>query len=73
MAKAAINPPTCLITDPTYLTECRFALEPSFTGLVRLAEKAGWDRQQVTYSLMMLAAEALQASGTGSGDTSAEG
>jgi hypothetical protein len=65
MAKAAINPPTCPITDPAYHTECRFALEPSFTGLVRLAEKAGWDRQQATYSIMMLAAEALQANSAG--------
>jgi hypothetical protein len=73
MAKAAINPPNCVITDPDYLTQCRFALEPSFTGLVRLAEKAGWDRQQVTYSLMMLAAEALQASGKPSGSQPAEG
>jgi hypothetical protein len=73
VAKAAINPPNCIPTDPRYLVECRFALEPSFTGLVRLAEKAGWDRQQVTYSLMMLAAEALQAGGASPEGASAEG
>lgn len=73
MAKAAINPPTCPTTDPAYHTECRFALEPSFTGLIRLAEKAGWERQQVTYSLMMLAAEALQAGNSHNESTSAEG
>lgn len=73
MAKAAINPPNCVITDPHYLVECRFALEPSFSGLVRLAEKAGWDRQQVTYSLMMLAAEAIQADGASSKSAPKEG
>jgi len=73
VAKAAINPPNCVITDPHYLVECRFALEPSFSGLVRLAEKAGWDRQQVTYSLMMLAAEAIQADGASSESAPKEG
>jgi len=72
MAKAAINPPNCVITDPNYLNECRFALEPSFTGLLKLAEKAGWDRQRVTYSLMMLAAEALQAGNAPSADSPPE-
>jgi hypothetical protein len=69
MAKAAINPPTYAVSDPQYLAECRFALEPSFVGLVNLAEKAGWDRRQATYSLMMLAAEALQASGSAASPT----
>lgn len=54
-----INAPTKVVADPAYSTECQFALEPSVTGLVALATEAGWDKQQVFYSLMCLAANRI--------------
>jgi hypothetical protein len=59
MAKAKINGPTKEPFDPTYQSECRFALEPSFFRLIDEAVKSGWPKQQVAYALMVMAAREL--------------
>jgi hypothetical protein len=61
-AKAKINPPGHSIEDSRYQPECQFALEPSVTKLLQLAEQAGWDPHQAAYAVMMLAAQAMTAS-----------
>lgn len=58
MAKAKINPPQHPVGDSKYQAECQFALEPSVTKLLQLAEEAGWDAHQAAYAVMMLAAQA---------------
>lgn len=57
MAKATINPPQHPVDDSRYQPECQFALEPSVTKLLQLAEEAGWDARQAAYAIMMLAAQ----------------
>ena len=59
MAKAEINGPTKNASDYGYQTECRIALEASFSKLIEEAVKSGWPKQQVTYSLMIMAAQEL--------------
>lgn len=39
-----------------YQEECQFALEPSVTRLIELATEAGWDRDQVVYAMLAVAA-----------------
>ncbi|MND49420.1 hypothetical protein D3C81_1877850 [compost metagenome] len=39
-----------------YQEECQFALEPSVTRLIELATEAGWDRDQVVYAMLSIAA-----------------
>lgn len=60
MAKAKINPPTKLPTDPLYHTECLQALEPSLSGLAALAIKAGWPQNVAAYALMVLSARMIE-------------
>lgn len=59
MAKAKINPPQHPVEDSRYQPECQFALEPSVTKLLQMAEQAGWDTRQAAYAVMMLAAQAV--------------
>lgn len=62
MAKRVrINAPTKSLADADYAAECRFAIEPSFTKMIELAAAAGWDRQQVAFATMYLAAEMAKA------------
>jgi hypothetical protein len=61
MAPARINSPgNELIGSPQYFRDCLFALEPSVTTLIDLATEAGWDEQQVIYTLMYFAATNIQ-------------
>lgn len=54
--KAAINSPPQEATLPeSYLTACRFALEPSMDALLSVALGAGWKREQILLSMMMIA------------------
>lgn len=39
-----------------YQEECQFALEPSVSRLIELAAEAGWDRDQVVFALLSIAA-----------------
>lgn len=57
VTRKRINAPTGDERDVHYIDYCKFALEPSVSKLVDLAEDAGWSRQRVLYSLMFLAAE----------------
>lgn len=59
--RASINPPSRPFCEPAYQQECQFSLEPSLAGLVAMAEKAGWDRQQVLLAVMMLASGMIEA------------
>jgi hypothetical protein len=49
------------MTDPGYPDECKIAMAASFEALMAKAGAAGWEPRQVAYSLMILAAEKLQA------------
>lgn len=55
--RVRINVPTKSPDDINYAAECRFAIEPSFTKMIELAVAAGWDREQVAFATMYLAAE----------------
>ncbi|MCZ4072105.1 hypothetical protein [Agrobacterium sp. LMR679] len=56
-AKTKINGPSRAPDEgPRYQEECQFALEPSVSKLIELAVDAGWDREQVVYALLNLAA-----------------
>lgn len=68
MAKAKINPPGHPVDDSRYQPECQFALEPSVTKLLQMAEQAGWDPRQAAYAVMMLAAQAVTESGSAEAD-----
>jgi hypothetical protein len=56
-----ISRPIRSMTDPRYLDECKIAMEASLEALMTRATEAGWEPRQVAYSLMILAAEKLQA------------
>lgn len=58
MAKRSrIHAPTKSLGDIDYTSECRFAIEPSLTKMIELAEAAGWQRSQVAIAVMFLCAE----------------
>jgi hypothetical protein len=61
MAKPQINGPRTTWNDTLYRQECRRSLEPSFRSLIDAAAKAGWDRGEVAYALLALAADAYSA------------
>ena len=42
-----------------YESECRRVLKPAMTGLIDMAEAAGWNRRTVMSTLMFLAAQEL--------------
>ena len=63
MTKARINGPQDALSLPRYRQECRQAIEPSFESLIAAAAKAGWDRQELAYTLLVLAADACCAFG----------
>lgn len=44
-----------------YETECRSALKPLLTGLLDMAESAGWNRRTAASTLMFLAAQHVSA------------
>ncbi|MDW6023394.1 hypothetical protein SAZ10_16705 [Mesorhizobium sp. BAC0120] len=44
-----------------YETECRSALRPLLTGLLDMAESAGWNRRTAASVLMFLAAQQVSA------------
>jgi len=44
-----------------YETECRNVLKPLLTGLLDMAESAGWKRRTVASTLMFLAAQHVSA------------
>jgi hypothetical protein len=44
-----------------YEAECRHALGPLLTGLLDMAESAGWNRRTAASTLMFLAAQNLSA------------
>ncbi|HWK68562.1 MAG TPA: hypothetical protein VNS34_26865 [Rhizobiaceae bacterium] len=69
MAKAKINPPGHPVDDSRYQPECQFALEPSVTKLLQMAEQAGWDPRQAAYAVMMLAAQAVTEPGLAGAQT----
>ncbi|WP_157018689.1 hypothetical protein [Mesorhizobium xinjiangense] len=61
MKKAAkINPPEQEPTDADYQAHCQFALEPSVTRLLKMAEDAGWEPRQAAYAIMVLAATSVR-------------
>ena len=62
--RVRINAPTRSVVDADYAAECRFAIEPSFIKLIELAVAVGWDRQQVAFAAMYLAAETAKAGET---------
>ena len=63
MAKRVrINAPTISPADSAYAAECRFSIEPSFIKMIEMAVAAGWDRKQVAFATMFLAAEHARAS-----------
>lgn len=45
-------------------TECRDVLRPWLTGLLDMAESAGWNRRTAASALMFLAAQHVSAAGT---------
>lgn len=53
--RAAINAPSLHVRELDYLTECRFAIEPSIRGLLDAAEQAGWDREYATLAVIAVA------------------
>ncbi len=57
--RAAINPPSLHTKGLDYLSECRFALEPSVVGLLDAACAAGWDRSTAALALISLIDESL--------------
>lgn len=63
MTKARINGPQDALSLTRYRQECRQAIEPSFESLIAAAAKAGWDRQELAYTLLVLAADAYCAFG----------
>lgn len=57
MTKAQINGPGRLWNRSMYRQECRRSLEPSFQSLIDAAAEAGWDRREIAYTLLALAAD----------------
>ena len=57
-----VDKPKNLIRNSSYETECREALRPHLDAILDLAEKAGWDRNIASYSLMYLAAKTSRSS-----------
>lgn len=55
--RSRINTPTKAVTDPNYIAECQFALEPSVYRLMELATEVGWDHRQAATAIAMLAAK----------------
>ena len=55
-----VEKPKNTIRNASYETECREALRPHLDALLDLAEKAGWDRNMASYSLMYLAAKSAR-------------
>lgn len=54
----SVPPPTHPAKDfLAYETECRAALKPLLTGLIDMAEAAGWSRRTLASTLMFLAAQ----------------
>ena len=45
-------------------TECRDVLRPWLTGLLDMAESAGWNRRTAASTLMFLAAQHVSSAGT---------
>jgi len=61
MMKAQINGPRTTWNHALYRQECQRSLEPSFTSLINAAAKAGWDRGEIAYAMLALAADAYSA------------
>jgi hypothetical protein len=57
-----VEKPKNSIRHSNYETECREALRPHLEAMLDLAEKAGWDRNMASYSLMYLAAKTTRPS-----------
>lgn len=52
--RSAINPPGDISpSDPGYLRQCGFALEPSIHRLIELAVEAGWVREDVVAAILI--------------------
>ncbi len=61
MAKTPkINPPEQEPSDAQYQAHCQFALEPSVTKLLKMAQDAGWEPRQAAYAVMVLAANSVK-------------
>lgn len=57
-----ISAPTCSPKEfLAYETQCRSALKPLLTGLLDMAESAGWNRRTAASTLMFLAAQHVSA------------
>ncbi|CAM5318447.1 hypothetical protein ATER59S_00981 [Aquamicrobium terrae] len=52
--RPAINPPgETSPSDPGYLRQCGFALEPSIHRLIEMAVDAGWERENVVAAILV--------------------
>ena len=52
--RPTINPPGRISpSDPGYLRQCGFALEPSIGRLIELAVEVGWVRQDVLAAILV--------------------
>jgi len=52
--RPAINPPDGINpSDPEYLRQCGFALEPSIHRLIETAVEAGWVREDVVAAILV--------------------
>lgn len=47
-----INSPSSLRSSLDYQEECKFALEPSISKLIEMAEAAGWDRSHIVIAVL---------------------
>lgn len=57
-----VPPPTHRANEfVAYEAECKAALAPLLTGLLDMAEQAGWNRRTAASTLMYLAAQSLSA------------
>lgn len=63
-SRPIINPPGDIApSDPGYLWQCGFALEPSIRRLIELAMEAGWARVEVVAAILVETERHLENSG----------
>jgi hypothetical protein len=56
-----------------YEAECKDVLRPLLSGMIEMAEKAGWKRGTVASSLMFLAAQHVSAASSGAANVTGTG
>ncbi|UCI08145.1 hypothetical protein [Mesorhizobium sp. B1-1-8] len=60
--EGTVPAPTCSASEfLAYEEECRKVLKPLLTGLLDVAESAGWNRRTVASTLMFLSAQHVSA------------